>query len=63
MDILFENRVKEFICRLQRAYLVERDVQKVLSGMDENVEWIGTGQQESGRGISGAKRFFEQEYQ
>ena len=63
MDILFENRVKEFVCRLQRAYLVERDVQKVLSGMDENVEWIGTGQQESGRGISGAKRFFEQEYQ
>ena len=46
MDILFENRVKEFVCRLQRAYLVERDVQKVLSGMDENVEWIGTGQQE-----------------
>lgn len=62
IDILLETKAKEFVCRLQRAYLVERDVQKVLSCMDEDVEWIGTGEQEIGRGIKNAEEFLEQEY-
>lgn len=60
--MLSESMVLAFVCRLQRAYLVERDIRTVLSNLDEEVEWIGTGEKERGQGIANAARYLEREY-
>lgn len=60
--MLLEKSVLDFIRQLQNAYLVDRDIGDVLSYLDKNVEWIGAGVKERGRGISDAARALEREF-
>ena len=58
-----ENRALELINRLQDDYLVKRDIRTVLDWLDEQIDWIGTGEDEEYHGIEDTSAFLWREYQ
>lgn len=60
---MIEQEALEFIRRLQTLYFEHRDLSVLLSAMDENISWIGTGEQEPCRNLEEAKAALSREVQ